>query len=167
MNEVPVKNDGKTTRYVGGFAIPPGETRILPAASVPRHLHRAPTPVEPKEAPDTFVADTLDGTVDEIKAILPTITAEDLDVLETAEMDENGKNRKGVLNAIQEERLNRAANAELETFRSEVRTILTEDELLTLAEQFEADDARTGIIMEQMDTLANPSGADNGKQGSE
>lgn len=102
---VPVTNTTEMPIYVGGAMVPPGETRHFPAHQVPEHLRpKAPAPARAPE-PDTVLA-LLDGTVADIAGALPGLSDEDLARLRQAE--EDGKTRKGVMEAITEEVLRRA-----------------------------------------------------------
>jgi len=105
MNDVPVTNNGTNTMYVGGYSIPPNETRFIPAHHVPAHLQPAPVAaVEPVK--DTLL-DLLDENVKTIMQALPDLSDEDLGRLKAAEDD--GKTRKTVVNAIDGILMQRAA----------------------------------------------------------
>jgi hypothetical protein len=149
MEEVAVKNNGKNTMYCGGFMIPPGETRILPSAVVPAHLKQPPAPVERREpSQDEAIKKTLALSVKDIAAMLPDLTLNALGDLEAAE-ESASHPRKTLLSAIQEERLRRAADNDLEEFRAQTRTMSAE-ELLTHAETVADNAVRLNIIQEQI-----------------
>lgn len=104
MNQVAITNTGADIRYVGGLAIPAGETRLVDAALLPPDA--PPEPVAPdapaaadgEEDPDLWAARVLDGTVAEIVEILPDLDAEQLTRLGDAEAE--GRNRSTLLAAI-------------------------------------------------------------------
>lgn len=160
MSEVPIKNSGRETLYVGGYMIPPGETRILPASIVPAHFKPgAAAPVQSSPAPtmEDVVANILRHSVKEISEMLPSLQTEDIDALETTE-SASEKPRKSLLTAFSEERLRRAAETDLEEFRAQVRT-MNQDELLTHIDLVEDDPRKLEIIKEQLDVLAETQGA--------
>ncbi|MFP4615576.1 MAG: hypothetical protein ACLFRB_06840 [Thiohalorhabdus sp.] len=109
MADIPVHNPGKNPKHVRGYVIEPGETRILPEHMVPPRLRpggRKPAPApEPEPEPDE-VLQLLDSSVGDITPELPALSDSDLDRLEQAEQD--GKTRKTLMEAFQEERLRRA-----------------------------------------------------------
>jgi hypothetical protein len=106
MKQIPVYNAGPNLLPVGGMMIPPGETRHVPEIHVPKHLMPGAQPKQEAPKQDEILA-LLDGTIPEIIAALPGLSADDYARLKTAE--ENGKTRKGLLDAFAEEDLRRAA----------------------------------------------------------
>lgn len=108
MKRIPVTNTGDTAIYAAGVLIPPGETRMVEALQLMTTSAGTETPAA---APATdSVLDLLDHSVKDIIAALPEVSDEDLDTLETAEQD--GKTRKGVLEALAAERIRRAQATE-------------------------------------------------------
>lgn len=104
MNRTHYHNTAAHPIYVGGVMIPAGASREVDARLVPG---AAAATEEPEgEPPADPILALLDGNVAEVKAALPGLSDEDLDRLEAAE--DNGKTRKGVLEAVAEERLARA-----------------------------------------------------------
>ncbi len=106
MADIPVHNPGNNPLHVNGAVIQPGETRIFPEHQVPRHLR--PGAAEPPPAPEPVdeVLALLDQGVGQITPELPALSDTDLARLEQAEQD--GKTRKTLMAAFQEERLRRA-----------------------------------------------------------
>jgi hypothetical protein len=122
MAEKPITNPGNTSRYVAGRLIAPGETRLIPQDELPPNLHEGgildqnePESAEvggeeqqnPSTDQDKALKELLEQTVPSISEALPKLSAEDLDRLEQLE-EAAEKPRKGVLEAVAEERLNRA-----------------------------------------------------------
>lgn len=104
MALIPVTNDGDSTRYVGGYAIHPGETREVPEHLVPADVDV----VMDQDAVIDPVAQTLGHPIKGIVEMLPAMDDAELALVESAEII--GANRKGLLTAIAEEKLKRAAN---------------------------------------------------------
>ena len=148
MADIPVINRGRTSRFVAGRLVPPGETRILPEEAVPADLRPGRgTPSEP--APD-LEADPLLGLLDrpikEIKPALEGLSIEDLRRLRDAE--EAGNTRSTLMAFLDEEIMRQAAEAELSPFREELLQLGTE-ELEALKETYAEDEARLGLIEEE------------------
>lgn len=105
---IPVTNNTSMNLYVGSNIVPPGETRDFFESQVPLHLR----PVDQvEEAPVVVVdplAELLDGNVASVVAALPELTTEQIEKL--GEMEQAGGKRKGVLSALAEALLTRAAN---------------------------------------------------------
>lgn len=117
--DIPIKNHGKTDRYVGGKLITPGETRLVAAHLVPTNLRNedgqpvkqgadSGTDDKTQSPEDLAIAELRECKVSEITEALPNLSDEDLDRLYAAE-EADEKPRKGVLEAIEAERLKRAA----------------------------------------------------------
>lgn len=96
--------------YVGSDMVPAGETRDFPESAVPPHLRPQPAPQAPAADEPTLdlIADLQKLSVKEIVAALPDLSAEDMARLEELE-NADGSPRKGVMNALTEEKLKRAA----------------------------------------------------------
>jgi hypothetical protein len=109
--KVPVENKTKMPIYVGSAMIPPGETRHFDEHEVPHHLRPVPVAEETTVEQDSPLADLLKGTVGTVVAALADMQAADIEQIEALEA--SGQNRKGVMGAIREELLNRAAQAEM------------------------------------------------------
>lgn len=105
MKRIPYTNTTATAAYVAGVLIPPGETRMVDALQVSGPADPAEETPAPAQATDSIL-DLLDRSVKDITAALPEISDDDLARLETAEQD--GKTRKGVLEALAAERIRRA-----------------------------------------------------------
>jgi len=164
--EVSVRNDGRTARHIPGTGITvlPGETRMVPAHLVPRAAAPAPRAPEP-EAPDqsAVVAAWLAHSIADIRKLLPVLTLDDIDALEAGE-NAAERPRTGLLSALQEARMQRAADEEQEEFRAAVRT-MDREELQTHAELVADDPQRLEIIEAALATL--DAGDDGGQSGSE
>lgn len=93
MGKQYVENTGNSPLWVGGAMIMPGEGRevvLLDEASAP--------PDEPEIDPDAALHELLAGTVAEVSASLEGLQLDTLNRLQALEAD--GKNRKGVLEAV-------------------------------------------------------------------
>lgn len=114
MNKtIPITNPGDSPVFVGGKMIPPGETRVFTEAELPPE-YKAPAPVAAAQAagPDEALLLILAATVAQVVAGLPDLSDEELARL--ALLEAEGKDRKGVLEAITALQLERAENAVLE-----------------------------------------------------
>lgn len=108
MQQIPIENRGKTTIYVGGRMIPPGETRHFPEDEIPPEFRQpAETRAEPAAADP--VQEFLAASAAQITGGLDVLSDQFLEAAENAEM--GGKARKGVLQALAAERLARAERA--------------------------------------------------------
>lgn len=160
--EIPVHNPGKNVLYVGGNAIPPRETRILPADLVPVHLLAPETPAEPGiDAPDDDAAlrELLGGTVAEVRASLDPLSDEHLvQLAELEAKDHGGAGRKGVLEAIAEEQITRASRSHLAEFQDSLQA-LDEEALLVLLDEHGNDLDKADLVQAALDAL-NPGEGD-------
>jgi len=103
----PIKNTGSTVRYIGGRAVLPGETVLVDEAEVPGLKEPDPV-VEPVlQDADEFIEAILGGNVASVAKAMLNLLADELDALEQAELASE-HTRKGVLSAIDQERLARA-----------------------------------------------------------
>lgn len=119
--KIPVTNSTAGTIWVGGQMIPPGETRHFEEHQVPRHFR--PAPKKPKseenagEDPAAIrtreLTQVLNANVTAVRDYLPKLS--DADIEELAALEEAGKQRKGVLEALAEEALNRASKKDGES----------------------------------------------------
>lgn len=135
MNKIPVHNPSMMPMYVGSTMILPGETRHFDEQDVPHHLR--PQKEEQAAAPviDDPFAELLKGTVKDVVVALAGMTTADIEQL--GELEQQGQQRKGILSAIAELLMNRAANADLLTKAA----AFTDEEL---AAELEAVGADTG-----------------------
>lgn len=152
--EVPVHNSGKHIMYVGGRAIPPGETRHIHHSLIPGHTGHSEEAAEAKPEEPKGIADLVTGKVSEIKEAVPNLSDEDLQALQEAE--KAGAQRKGVFTAIEEERLKRAANPH-EREAAEVQNMLPDlddDELQQLLQDHADDDGVRSLVQDEIDRRA-------------
>lgn len=161
--EIPVTNNGKTTIYVGGRAIIPGETRCLPAHEVPAYLHPQ-APEAQLDSPPDVDADLgriLKCNVREVTAALPNLSDDHLALLARFEdKDHGGAGRKTVLEAIAAEQLGRADRAHLAEFADSL-TGLDEDALLAKLDEAGTDLDKADLVQAALEAL-HP-GADDGE----
>lgn len=106
MKRIPYTNTTEQAAYVGGVLIQPGETRLVDALQVSPPDEGTPPEATQDDDQTHSVLGLLDRSVKDIGEALPTLTDDNLTTLETAEND--GKTRKGVLEAIAAERIRRA-----------------------------------------------------------
>lgn len=102
---VPVENKGLMPLYVAGVMIPPGETRHFDDDQLPPEF-RQPAVAAEEEVQDDPLLSVLELKVADVVNGLPDLSDEELDHLENLEA--TGKARKGVFEAVSEERLRRA-----------------------------------------------------------
>ncbi|MBR8137192.1 hypothetical protein [Burkholderia cenocepacia] len=112
MKKVPYFNDSDRFKHIGGVTIPPGETREVEAVFVAA----GPAPTQASDgksestssgSTDVDIATLQTKTAAVIKDAILTLSDEQLVALNTAEEAANAP-RKGVLEAIAAEQLNRA-----------------------------------------------------------
>lgn len=103
----PVTNTTKMPIYVGALMIPPGETRHFDLEQLPPEHRPAPAAddAEPAAPPDRL-AEIAEMNVGIIIPLLPDLSDDDLARLQAIEQD--GKNRKTVIEAMGAEILKRA-----------------------------------------------------------
>lgn len=108
--KIPVHNQGAMPIYVGTAMVLPGETRHFDEQDVPSHLR--PQPAEAEPAPDESqydpLAELLAGSIKDITAAFGDLSDEDLVHIEELEAAAESP-RKGLMAAIAEEKLKRAA----------------------------------------------------------
>lgn len=102
---VPIENNGLMPLYVAGVMIPPGETRHFDDDQLPPEFRQA-APAASADVPLDPLMEIVAMKVDEIAKGLADLSGDELDRLEMLEAE--GKNRKGVIAAVVEERLRRA-----------------------------------------------------------
>lgn len=112
---VTISNESKNTpKFIkllgaaGSIMIPPGESRTFEPHEIPKMYHDT---VLAEKIPNTNpIIEVLNAKVPQVIAGLADLSGDELDQLEKAEI--SGKNRKGIIDAITEERLYRTARAE-------------------------------------------------------
>lgn len=107
MKRIPYTNRLAHSVVIGLATIAPGDTRMVDPSLVP---DQAPAPPTVDDTPSDPVLAILDDSVPTIAAQLPFLSDDDLARVEQGEAD--GKTRKGVMAAIEEEKLRRAKVAE-------------------------------------------------------
>lgn len=106
-----IENTGHQVMFVAGKLIPPGEGREVDEAHLPPELQDSPVAVAAAADPSVAerVAELLKGNVKTVKAELPLLTGEALDLVATIEGGAEAP-RKSVLEAVDAERIRRAAD---------------------------------------------------------
>lgn len=138
MAKVPKFNKGPTVMHVGPISIPPGGCRLVEDTDLPDYkAARAPSP----PVVDAVLA-LLDLSIKKMQPKLDDLAPADLDRLEKAER--NGKTRQGVIEAIEEVRLRRAAEAAADQRQAELLA-LSSEELAQLAKDTDDDALRSQI----------------------
>lgn len=151
MAEVPVKNYGKIDMHIGGKLIPAGETKFVDERFVATKQAPPETPAETEPNP---VLDILKQNVKQVAEALAAVSAEDLDALELAESAAENP-RKGVLEAVNIERLSRANEVqETEEFIAELKA-MNEEDLTDAMDTFRNDDGKMALINEEVDRRAS------------
>lgn len=109
--KIPVHNKSAMPIYVGAAMVLPGETRHFDEQEVPHHLR--PAPVEEEQVEDTKdpLAELLLCNVKEVTAALAGLSTAEVERL--GELEQTGQARKGVLSAVGELLLTRAAQADM------------------------------------------------------
>lgn len=104
-----IENKGNSPMYVGSVMIPPGEGKIVEMPVLRSELAPPAAPAGPNLVEQ--LTPLLDQGIKDIVPQLKDLTFEALDLLE--QLEQGGKTRKGVIDAIGAERMRRA-NARLE-----------------------------------------------------
>lgn len=110
--KIPVSNTTAMPIYVGACMIPAGETMHFEESEVPDHLRPAPASAEAPAAPDNPIATLAKESIKTITAAFAEMSIEQIDALGEYEQQSEAP-RKGLLSAISEELLKRAAETEL------------------------------------------------------
>lgn len=109
MKEIPYTNTKPHAVTIGTKTIAPGDTRMVDETLV-RATGRTPAV---DEAPSDPLLEALDDSIANIAAKLPEFSDDELERLIQGEAD--GKTRKGLMSAFEEEKLRRAQAATAET----------------------------------------------------
>lgn len=105
-----IENTTAHAMYVGGKMIPPGEGRDIDEALLPKAAAEATdAPDSGNDSMEDALRELQAQTVAAIRAELPNLKAEALDRLEDLEKTSEHP-RKGVMEAVQAERIRRAAH---------------------------------------------------------
>lgn len=107
---ITVHNPTAMPIYVGSNMIPPGETRDFAESTVPPHLRPQEAAEEPaaEEPALDLIANLQKLSIKDIVTALADLSTEDLARLEELE-NADGSPRKGLMTALVEEKLKRAA----------------------------------------------------------
>jgi len=144
MAQIPIRNSSKTNPiYKAGRCIPPGETLVFDECELPGY--RQNNPKAEIKAPPNPLTEFLGQKVQQIISVIGEFTDDELAMLEQAEND--GKARKGVIEAIAVERLGRA-NASQEAEEFAVSLSEMEDEELLKQSDLVADDEGLKALVE-------------------
>ena len=144
---VPYTNHGDRIVHVGGKQILPGETRDVEASLV-----QPARPAAPSEAPDPDapLRQILAHKASDMPEVIRQVPSDSLERLEVLEGDAN-KPRKGVLEAIEAEKLERASRpddgsgSELEQFINSLGE-MPEDEIRELRPLYAEDEGYESYV---------------------
>lgn len=103
MKKVPYTNDTGKYVHIGSVTIPPGETRDVDETTLPDYK---PESEKKSDSPADPLADLLKKNVADVKAVLPSLSEEDL--ARIADLEQAGQARKSLVEAIGAETLRRA-----------------------------------------------------------
>lgn len=110
MYKTPFTNTGTTPVYAGGVLVRPGETRMVDPNTVDG-LATTAAPEAPASSGQTnSLLTLLDQSIPKVAEAIRELSDADLEAVRIAEQD--GKTRKGVLEAIEALRIERVAAAE-------------------------------------------------------
>jgi len=101
----PYTNHSSRTVTIGSRRLEPGQTRLVEETMIPGFVVPEPAP----EQPIDDLAELLDGSVKQVSEALPGLDQDQLE--RVRKLESSGKQRKGVLNAIEEQRIERAASS--------------------------------------------------------
>lgn len=118
MSQRPIHNPGPGPTWVNNVMIPEGETKVFEEAELPPHLRQPHEPKPLPTEPDDPLLELLDQPVATIvKAIeerdeqgKPVLSDDEL--IRLGEAEANGKTRKTLMKALDEERVTRADEAQ-------------------------------------------------------
>ncbi len=105
----PYYNAGQTVVHIGTVAIWPGETRDVDETLLPAPADEGENDQQAQPEGDELL-NLLDQSVEAIKALLPDLADDELRTLMDAE--QNGKTRKSLMQAFEQELLTRAGEME-------------------------------------------------------
>ena len=103
MNKVSYTNETTKFQHVGGVTIPPGETRDVDPSLLPDYQ---PEGKAPEALPIDVIAEMLKGNVKDISAELVNLSDDEL--IHAAALEQDGQNRKSLIEAMTAENLRRA-----------------------------------------------------------
>jgi len=101
----PYTNHSSKTATIGTRRLEPGQTRLVEETMIPGFA----VPPAPPERPIDDLAELLEGSVKQVTESLPGLDQDQLDRVRN--LESGGKQRKGVLNAIEEQVIERAASS--------------------------------------------------------
>lgn len=104
-------NNTKSVQHIGPITVQPGQTRECEEIHIQAHTGQVPNAEKETVITDSPMLLLSKKSIKEIKLQMPGIEGEDLDTLEKIELEQD-KPRSGLLEAITEERLTRAAGSE-------------------------------------------------------
>lgn len=174
MNQVPITNHGATLMFVGNVAIPPGETRIFEAADLPPHLRPEKAPAPLPAEPEDRLLELLDGNVSDIVAAIAERGADgtpmlsDDELIRLGEAEANGKTRKSLMKALNEERVQRANESQdredLAVFAESLKDMDAE-QLDELAKTHQEDPAKAAAVaLQQVSNQVQQAVADGDRE---
>lgn len=147
--QVPYTNNTKNIQHVGNKTIMPGQTREVEESHIHAHFGK-PAESAPQKETENILDTLLAGKVESVVAGLDALSSDDLDAVEKMEQDAK-KPRRGVLNAIAELRLKRAAEekdkqqTEMEQFIASLDG-MSDEEMLELVELYKEDDENVAYL---------------------
>lgn len=104
-------NNTKRVQHIGNITVQPGQTRECEEIHIQAHTGVVSNIEEETVATETPMLLLSKKSIKKIKLEMPNLEGEDLDALEKIELEQD-QPRSGLLEAITEERLNRAAGSE-------------------------------------------------------
>lgn len=131
--KIPVHNKSAMPIYVGTAMVLPGETRHFDEQEVPHHLRPAQAEEVKVEVVKDPLAELLLSNVKKVTAALAGLSTAEVEKL--GELEQAGQARKGVLSAVGELLLNRAAQVEM----LDKVAAFTDEELATALEDAKTD----------------------------
>ncbi len=146
--KVPYTNTTDHIIHIGPKTIWPGSTRDVDEDHIPDKERPKPTIAE--ELEESPLAEILEQNVPAIVDVLGALSDAELDELELLE-NGSDKPRKGLINAIMEERLSRASAAQEVKAFAEMIEAMGDDELAEQIELHAGDDTLVGLVRAEID----------------
>ncbi|NDP59571.1 MAG: hypothetical protein GZ090_09460 [Oxalobacteraceae bacterium] len=103
MNKVSYTNETRNFQHIGGVTVPPGETRDVDPSLLPDYQPEVP---EQADAQGDPIAELLENNVKTVSAELANLSDDDLS--HAALLEQDGQNRKSLIEAMSVETLRRA-----------------------------------------------------------
>ena len=152
----PYTNNTKEVQHIGSVTVMPGKTREVEEMHIQAHLGASESDEGTSKTPELSVVEQIRAdSIPKILHKLIELSSETHDALDLAEKA-SAQPRVGVINAITEERLRRAADTSKEDLENFIATLdgMGKEELIALGSQFTGDPEKTAHLDAVNEALA-------------